>query len=74
MIKKSQIGYEFIAINIIHVIGSVSEPGESNANKLTKATRGHGKNSKKIRVFNIILKIIINLLNYFKYHIIINIQ
>ena len=53
MIKKSQIGYEFIAINIIHVIGSVSEPGESNANKLTKATRGHGKNSKKIRVFNI---------------------
>jgi len=53
VIKKSQIGYEFIAINIIHVIGSVSEPGESNANKLTKATRGHGKNSKKIRVFNI---------------------
>lgn len=45
-------GYEFIAINIIHVIGSVSEPGESNANKVTKATRGHGKNSKKIRVFN----------------------
>jgi len=53
VIKKSQIGYEFIAINIIHVTGSVSEPGESNANKLTKATRGHGKNSKKIRVFNI---------------------
>ena len=53
MIKKSQIGYEFIAINIIHVIGSVSEPGASKTNKLTKAIRGHGKNSKKIRVFNI---------------------
>jgi len=53
VIKKSQIGYEFIAINIIHVIGSVSEPGASKANKLTKAIRGHGKISKRIRVFSI---------------------